>query len=184
MLALCAQCIAQSPIAATTTRYVNELGLTIPLKNATLKNYVESHGLQTLPLTSGISNGVQFGRHGVISRQATIGVTCGANMFVGTDSVEVSQIYQLAFYLTGRLYFGDSWRSGFYAELGSGPELSAAKLKGQPLVFQANIGARVGVGYNIEFNDDVTIGVGVIAAPAMSAKTLLEGTKGTISMWW
>lgn len=185
-LLLCVVINAQeaSPITPAPTRWITELGLTFPIKNNSIKNYVESHGIVTLPLTSGVSNGAAIGRHAVISDQATIGLLMGANMFIGTDSVAVSQLYQLSAFVTGRLYFGESWRGGAFVEIGSGPELSMAKLRGTPLVFQVNIGARIGLGYNYRFSNDVTVGASIVAAPALSAGSLMDGMKVAVSMLW
>jgi len=163
---------------------ITELGITFPIKSSVIKNYVSTNGVSALPLTSGYSSGVEIGRHGVISNQATVGVLANANMFLASDSTWMNQIYQLDVFLTGRLYFDESWRGGVYAELGAGPEFSAAKFKGAPLVYQINIGARFGVGYNYKFTDDVTIGIALVAAPSLTMSDFMDGVKVRASMLW
>lgn len=186
ILILCVSMYAQeaSPVAPAAPKWITELGLTFPVRSNAMRDYIAAHGITTLPLTSGVSNGASIGRHVVLSNQATLGAILGANMFVGTDSVAVSQLYQLSAFLTGRLYFGESWRGGFYVEIGSGPELSLAKFSGTPLVFQVNIGARGGVGYNYKFSDDVTVGASVVASPALTAASVMDGMRVCVVMLW
>ena len=163
---------------------ITELGLTFPIKSTALKDYIGANGVTSLPLTSGYSNGVEIGRHSVISNQATIGLLANANMFMASDSTWIDQIYQLNLFLVGRLYFGDSWRGGFFAELGSGPEISLAKFRGAPLIYQIDIGSRIGVGYNYKFAEDVTIGASVLISPSITMGNTSDGIKIAISMLW
>lgn len=177
---LSASCFAQVP----KTEWVNELGLTFPLKNSPVKNFIDANGITTLPLTSGVGNGVEIGRHAVISNQATIGGVVGANFFVGSNGFTSNQIYQLQLFLTGRLYFDETWRGGFYGEVGSGMEFSVASLDTLPVMYQANIGARIGAGYNYRFNNDVTIGLSLVAAPSLSVTNFVDGIKLKLAMLW
>lgn len=176
-----------TPTAITVSEpktYVTDLGLTFPIKPSAIKDYINANGITTLPLTSGYSSGFQIGKHQIISDQATIGIVAGANFFVGSTPIATNQIYQLGIYATGRLYFGESWRGGLFAELGAGPEGSAASFNGTPFVFQGNIGARVGAGYNYKFNKDVTIGLSLQATPSISAGAFTDGARVLINMLW
>lgn len=174
---------SQVTVAAPKT-FITELGLTFPLKPSSIKDYINTNGITTLPLTSGYSSGFQVGRHSIVSNQATIGVVLGANGFIGSTPTATNQIYQIGIYATGRLYFGESWRGGAFAELGAGPEASAASFNGSNFEYQGNIGARVGAGYNYKFTNDVTLGVSLLATPAVSSAGFLDGAKVVVNMLW
>lgn len=161
-----------------------ELGVVFPLKNSVVKEYITTRGITTLPLTSGYTSGAQIGVHNIIAAQSTVGVIAGANVFVGSDAVSTSQIYQLSLLMTGRHYFGSSWHGGFFAELGSGLEVSATKFTATPLALQINMATRIGAGYNYEFADDVTVGLSILASPSLSAGSLMDGARVAVSMLW
>lgn len=178
-LLLCVSAFAQPK-----TEWVNELAMTFPLKNSPVKNFIDSHGITTLPLTSGVGNGVEVGRSAVISNQATIGAVIGLNAFIGSNGFQSNEIYQLQAFLTGRLFFDQSWRGGFFAEVGSGLEFSVASIDSLPTMYQANVGARIGTGYNYRFNNDVTIGLSLVAAPSLSVTNFVDGLKLKLAMLW
>lgn len=161
-----------------------EIGVTFPITTSAVKQYIEANGVTANPLTSGYSNGVELGIHGLISHQATVGLLATGNLFVANDMTGTNQIYQLGAYMIGRLYFSDTWRGGLFAELGSGLEFSLSAFHQADARYQANFGARIGAGYNYKFNSDVTIGASVRAAPSLSAKTITDGMQLVVSMLW
>lgn len=163
---------------------LTELGLTFPIKTSTLSDYVKANGVTSNPLTSGYSNGVEIGRHLLISPQATVGVLANLNMFLASDSTFINQIYQLDVFCVGRLYFGQSWHGGLFLEVASGPEISAAKFHGAALLYQINIGSRIGAGYNYKFSNDVTVGAAIYVSPSLTMGDIMNGTKVAVSMLW
>lgn len=183
----------QKDTTVSSTNYINELGLTFTVQNGPLKTYVTGLGVAPSPLTSGFGSGFQVGRHYFVSQQATIGMILGANAyysntpanFFGTSSPEVTaQLYQVASYFTGRVYFGESWQRGIFAELGAGPEVSAVSFNSSGFLYQANLGTRLGVGYNYKFSNDVTLGLSVLASPSVTNNNYLDGSKLLINLLW
>ena len=164
-------------------KYVTELGLVFPVKTDAVKDYINASNIGINPLTSGFSSGFQVGKHRIINEKATLGLALGGNMFYGRG-VATNQVYQLGAYLTGRLYFGDSWRNGVFAEVGAGPEAAATSLNGGDFQYQANIASRFGVGYNYQFNEDVTLGASVVVAPSIMADNYFDGAKVVVNMLW
>ena len=171
-LLLTCSALAQKP-------YCTELAVTFPLNNSAIKNFIAEHGVETIPLTSGIGNGVEFGRHYFINDQSTVGAIVGANLFIGSQPV-LAQIYQLQLLVSGRLYLSDSWRGGLYSEVASGAELSLAKFSNINAIYQANITTRIGLGYHYQFNSDVTVGIAAFTTPSLS--TILDNSKIAIEM--
>ena len=164
-------------------KYITELGLVFPVKTDAVKDYINASNIGVSPLTSGFSSGFQFGKHRIINQKATLGVILGGKMVVG-KGVELNQVYQLGAYLTGRLYFGDTWRNGVFAELGAGPEGAMASLNGGDFQYQANFASRFGVGYNYQFNEDVTLGASVVVAPSIMNDNYFDGAKVVVNMLW
>lgn len=174
----------ETPVCATPAKkYVNELGLVFPTKTDDIKGYINANNIAVNPLTSGFSSGFQVGKHRIINDQATLGVILAANGFFSAGSAE-NQIYQFGAYLTGRLYFGETWRNGVFAEIGAGPEVAAASVQGGDFQFQANFGTKLGVGYNYQFNKDVTLGLSFITAPSMLSDNYFNGSKIVVNMLW
>jgi hypothetical protein len=171
-----------SPIQAEKTT-LTELGITFLPKSSPITDYITANGVTTLPFTSGYSNGVEVGRHALVARRASVGVLVHANMFMGSASSVINQIYQMNVFVTGRLYFGHSWRGGLFLEVGSGLEVSAAKFQGAPLAYQIDIGSMVGVGYNLNL-DDVSVGCSLRLSPSLTSSNVLDGTRVAISMLW
>ena len=171
------------PCCVKKKKYVTELGLIFPVKTDAVKDYINASNVGVNPLTSGFSSGFQFGKHRIINEKATLGLILGGNMFYG-KGVATNQVYQLGTYLTGRLYFGDTWRNGVFAEVGAGPEVAAASLSGGDFQYQANIASRVGVGYNYQFNEDVTLGLSVVTAPSIMSDNYFDGAKVVVNMLW
>lgn len=164
-------------------KYVTELGLIFPVKTNAVKDYINAANINVSPLTSGFSSGFQLGKHRIVNEKATLGAIIGANMFYG-KGVVTNQVYQLGAYLTGRLYFGDTWRNGVFAEVGAGPEVSATSLSGGDFQYQANFASRIGVGYNYRFNEDVTLGASVVVAPSITSDNYFDGAKVVVNMLW
>jgi hypothetical protein len=164
-------------------KYVTELGLVFPVKTDAVKDYINASNIGISPLTSGFSSGFQVGKHRIINERATLGLALGGNMFYGRG-IATNQVYQLGAYLTGRLYFGDTWRNGVFAEVGAGPEGAATSLNGGDFQYQANIASRFGVGYNYQFNEDVTLGASVVVAPSIMADNYFDGAKVVVNMLW
>jgi hypothetical protein len=174
----------QTPIyVGSTSKYVTELGLVFPGKPDEIKNYVNANGINVSPLTSGLNSGFQFGRHRIINDQATLGLVVAGNAFFTSSSVK-NQIYQIGTFLTGRLYFGDNWRNGLFAEVASGPEFAAASIQGGDFQLQVNVASRVGVGYNHQFSKDVTLGISFVASPSLTSSDYLNGSKVVVNMLW
>lgn len=168
-----------------TKKYVNELGLVFPLNKDDVKNYINGNNIVVNPLTSGFNSGFQLGKHRIINDQATLGVILGANTFF-SSGISETQIYQLNAHLTGRLYFGETWRNGVFAEIGAGPEFAAASasVQGTNFQFQANFGSRFGLGYNYQFNKDVTLGISFIASPSLLSDNYFNNSKLVVNMLW
>lgn len=175
--------IAQETQCCPRKKYVNELGLVFPVKTAIMKNYISAGSINVNPLTSGFSSGSQIGRHRIINEKATLGVILASNIFYGNTPVK-NQIYQVGTYLTGRLYFGETFKNGVFAELGAGPEFSAASLSGASFQLQANFASRVGLGYNYRFNDDVSLGAAVVISPSITADNYTDGARVIVNMLW
>jgi hypothetical protein len=174
----------ETPVCATPSKkYINELALIFPMKTDDVKNYINGNNIAVNPLTSGFSSGFQVGKHRIINDQATLGVVLGANGFFSAGSAD-NQIYQFGAYLTGRLYFGDTWKNGVFAEIGAGPEFAAASIQGGDFQFQANFASRLGVGYNYQFSKDVTLGVSFITAPSLMSDNYFNGSKVVVNMLW
>lgn len=164
-------------------KYVAELGLIFPAKNDAMKNYITANAISVNPLTSGVGSGFQLGVHKLLSEKATMGVIFGGNMFlVASDST--TQLYQVGTFLTGRLYFGETWKNGVFAEVGAGPEFGAASVRGGTFNFQLNFASRFGVGYNYQFSKNVTLGVSAIISPSVVANNYLDGAKIVANMLW
>lgn len=187
---LCAMMITPAIAQETTSKpcctkkkYVNELGLVFPVKTDAVKDYINASNIGINPLTSGFSSGFQVGKHRIINEKATLGVVLGGNVFYGRG-VATNQVYQFGTYLTGRLYFGDTWRNGVFAEVGAGPEMAAASLNGGDFQYQVNIASRFGVGYNYQFNEDVTLGASVVVAPSIMNDNYFDGAKVVVNMLW
>lgn len=164
-------------------KYVTELGLVFPVKTDAVKDYINASNIGINPLTSGFSSGFQVGKHRILNEKATLGLALGGNMFYGRG-VATNQVYQLGAHLTGRLYFGDSWRNGVFAEVGAGPEAAATSLNGGDFQYQANIASRFGLGYNYQFNADVTLGASVVVAPSIMNDNYFDGAKVVVNMLW
>lgn len=164
-------------------KYVTELGLVFPVKTDAVKDYINASNIGINPLTSGFSSGFQVGKHRILDEKATLGLALGGNMFYGRG-VATNQVYQLGAHLTGRLYFGDSWRNGVFAEVGAGPEAAATSLNGGDFQYQANIASRFGLGYNYQFNADVTLGASVVVAPSIMNDNYFDGAKVVVNMLW
>lgn len=164
-------------------KYVFELGLNTPINASGIKDYINSNNVSVSPLTSGFNTGFQIGGHKIINDQATLGIVVGMNTFIASQSV-TNQIYQLGTYLTGRLYFGDSWRNGIFTEISAGPEASVISLSKSDFSYQVNIASRLGVGYNYQFNKDVTLGVSVVISPSITSANYTDGAKIVVNMLW
>ena len=189
---LCAMMITPAIAQETTSKpccangkkkYVTELGLVFPVKTDAVKDYINASNIGISPLTSGFSSGFQVGKHRIINEKATLGVILGGNMFYGRG-VATNQVYQVGTYLTGRLYFGNTWRNGVFAEVGAGPEMAATSLNGGDFQYQANIASRFGLGYNYQFNEDVTLGASVVVAPSIMNDNYFDGAKVVVNMLW
>ena len=171
------------PCCSTGKKYVTELGLIFPVKTDGVKDYINASNIGVNPLTSGFGSGFQFGRHRIINEKATLGVILGANMFYGKGTA-TNQLYQFGTYLTGRLYFGETWRNGVFTEVGAGPEAAMASLNGGDFQYQVNVASRIGLGYNYQFNKDVTLGASVVVAPSIMADNYTDGAKVVVNMLW
>lgn len=165
------------------SKYVNELGLVFPTKSGPIRDYINANNIRINPLTSGFSSGFQIGRHRIINEKSTLGVVLGSNAFYSSDTA-TTQIYQTGLYLTGRLYFGETWRNGVFAEVTAGPEFAATSIQGSDFQIQTNVGTRIGVGYNYQFNRDVTLGVSLVASPSILSDNYLDGSRVVINMLW
>lgn len=172
-----------TPVCCTNKKYISELGLVSPLKTQPIKDYISANNVNVTPLTSGFSSGLQVGKHRIINDQVTLGLVIGANMFVSTVNT-TNQVYQLGTYLTGRLYFGESWKNGVFTEISAGPEASAASLTDSDFKFQANFASRFGLGYNYQFNKDVTLGASIVLSPSIMSDNYTDGAKVVINMLW
>ena len=171
------------PCCPTGKKYVTELGLIFPVKTDAVKDYINASNIGVNPLTSGFGSGFQFGRHRIINEKATLGVLVGSNVFYGKGTT-TNQLYQFGAYLTGRLYFGETWRNGVFAEVGAGPEAAMASLNGGDFQYQVNVASRIGLGYNYQFNKDVTLGASVVVAPSIMADNYTDGAKVVVNMLW
>jgi hypothetical protein len=134
-------------------------------------------------LTSGFGAGFQLGKHRILNEKATLGVILGGNMFIASAET-TTQVYQLGAYLTGRLYFGETWRNGVFAEVGAGPEFAGAKIQDSDFRIQSNFASRFGLGYNYQFSKDVTLGISAIISPALTADNYFDGAKIVANMLW
>lgn len=172
-----------TPACPSQKNYVSEMGLVFPVKTDAMKAYINANSINVGPLTSGFSAGFQVGKHRILNEKATLGVLLGGNMFVASG-VSTTQVYQLGAYLTGRLYFGETWRNGVFAEVGAGPEGAAAKIQGGDFQFQANFASRFGVGYNYQFSKDVTLGISAIVSPSLVSDNYFDGAKIVANMLW
>jgi hypothetical protein len=173
-----------NPVCCNTQKkYVSELGFVFPGKTQVIKDYVNANSVSINPLTSGFGSGFQLGKHRIINDQATLGVVLGANAFFISSNAK-TQIYQIGTYLTGRLYFGETWRNGVFTELGAGPEFAASSINDSDFNVQANFASRIGIGYNYQFNKDVTLGASLIVSPSLMTDDYLNGSKFVINMLW
>lgn len=166
-----------------TKKYINELGLVFPINKDDVKNYINGNNVVVNPLTSGFSSGFQLGKHRIINDKATLGVILGANTFF-SSGISNNQIYQMNAHLTGRLYFGETWRNGVFAEIGAGPEFAASSIQGGDFQFQANFGSRFGLGYNYQFNKDVTLGLSFVTSPSVLSDNYFNNSKIVVNMLW
>lgn len=164
-------------------KYVSELGLVFPVKTDAMKNYINSNTIVISPLTSGFSAGFQYGRHRLLNDRATLGVLLGGNMFVASAAT-TTQVYQLGAYLTGRLYFGETWRNGVFAEVGAGPEFAGAVIQSGDFQFQSNFASRFGIGYNYQFSKDVTLGLSAVVSPSLMSDNYFDGARVVVNMLW
>lgn len=164
-------------------KYVSDLGLTFPLKTQSIKDYINLNNVEVGPLTSGFGAGVQFGQHRLLNENATLGVLLNGNMFLASSG-EFTQVYQFGAYLTGRLYFGDTWRNGVFTEIGAGPEFGGASIQGERFEFQGNFASRFGLGYNYQFNKDVTLGASIVASPSLTSDDYLNSARVVVNMLW
>lgn len=182
VLALC----STSLVAQQEAEYVwvNEVGLVFPIKNNAFKDYLVANGITSLPITTGLGTGVQLGRHCAIAQPTTLGLVLNGNMFISNAPGTKCQVYQVATFLTGRIYFGNSWHKGLFAELAGGLEASAASFFGNSFSFQANIASRVGAGYNIAFNSTATVGVALTLSPTALSSDYLSSARLVINMLW
>lgn len=165
------------------SKYINEIALVAPINRDDVKNYINSSNITANPLTSGFGSGFQFGTHKIVNERATLGIAVASNAFFSSGTT-TTQLYQLGTYLTGRLYFGETWRNGIFAEIAAGPEAAASSIQDEDFQFQANIGTRVGIGYNYQFNKDVTLGLSIVASPSLVSDNYLSGSRAVISMMW
>jgi len=167
----------------THKNYVTELGLVFPVKTDAMKNYINANSIVVSPLTSGFGAGFQLGKHRILNEKATLGVILGGNMFIASAET-TTQVYQIGAYLTGRLYFGETWRNGVFAEVGAGPEFAGAKIQDSDFRIQSNFASRFGLGYNYQFSKDVTLGISAIISPALTADNYFDGAKIVANMLW
>jgi hypothetical protein len=178
-----------SPIAAgecktSCSRWVNETGVVFPTKSTTIRDYFNANGLTPIPLTSGLGNGLQFGLHRLVGNGATIGALVTGNAFYGSGGGSTTQIYNFSAYFVARGYLNGTWRNGAFVELGCGPEVSAASFADSAFVYQGNISTRLGVGYNYQFNDDITVGLSAVVTPTVTAGSYLDGSKVIVNILW
>jgi len=167
----------------TEKKYVNELALTFPTNGRDIKDYINTNNVVVNPLTSGFSSGFQIGKHRIINDQATLGLILGSNVFF-TSATTKTQIYQTNLNLVGRLYFGESWRNGVFTEIGAGPEFAASSVQDSDFQLQVNFGTRIGIGYNYQFNKDVTLGLSFIASPSVISDNYLNNSRVVVNMLW
>lgn len=176
-----------SPLVAENCRgnspWLNEMSLVVPTKTNAVRDYFSANGVTSNPLTSGLGYGVQVGRHLCIGRGATVGGVLAGNAFY-SSGITTNQVYGLSAYFVGRAYFSNTWRNGLFAELGAGPEVSAVSVNGSSFRTQANLSTRVGVGYNYEFNDDITVGATVLVSPSVTSSNYLDGARVVINLLW
>jgi hypothetical protein len=174
--------VAQQP-ACCSTSWISEIGMSFPVKTTTYRDFLTSSGVITTPITSGMGYGVQFGRHYVARDGATLGVVVAANAFY-SNTPATNQVYQVAAYFTGRAYFSQSWHEGIFAEIGAGPEVGGTSINSGDFRYQANLSARFGLGYNYRFNDDVSIGLSVVASPSVMSSSIVDGSRVLVNMLW
>lgn len=165
------------------SKYISDLGLAFPINTDNLKSYINSNSIEVGPLTSGFGAGFQFGRHKVLNDKATLGIVTGGNMFIVSTNT-TNQVYQLGIYLTGRLYFGETWKNGVFAEVGAGPEFGGAIIQDGPFKFQGNFASRFGLGYNYQFSKDVTLGISAIVSPSLTSSNYFDGSRIVVNMLW
>lgn len=176
-----------SPIYAECTPHescwVNEVGLLVPTNSSGIRDYFAANSITPTPLTGGLSSGLQFGRHYRIGNAATIGATLSGNVLYSSGAT-TTQVYQTAAYFVARGYLSQTWRSGIFAEIGIGPEVSAVSVANSDFMIQANASTRLGVGYNYQFNDDVSVGVSVGVTPSITSDNYLDGARVLVNMLW
>lgn len=176
-----------SPISSescqTKSPWLNEMSLVAPTNTAATRDFFTANGITSNPLTSGLGYGVQVGRHFCVGNGATVGAVLSGNAFY-SSSITTNQVYGLSAYFVGRAYFSNTWRHGLFAELGAGPEVSAVSVNSSDFRVQGNLSTRVGVGYNYEFNDDITVGAAVLVTPAISSSNYLDGARVVINLLW
>lgn len=169
---------------ACSTSWVDDVGMSFPVKPTIFKDYLTASGVASTPITNGVGYGAQFGRHYIVREGgATLGVIVSGNAFYSSGPVQ-AQVYQLGAYFTGRAYFNQSWREGLFAEVGAGPEVGGTSFNGASFQYQANLNARFGLGYNYRFNNDVSLGVSVLASPSITGNGILDGSRVLVNMLW
>lgn len=183
-----AKCFSEaSPLAPkceeSCSPWINEIGIVVPTKSTPLKDFFNSTGVNSSPLTTGLGHSVQFGRHLPYGKSSTVGAVANVNAFYSSQGASY-QIYQASILFIGRAYLGESWRSGAFVELGAGPEIGGASLNGGSFFYQANIAARAGIGYNYKFNDAITVGATAVLSPSVTSGSITDGAKVVISMLW
>lgn len=164
--------------------WINEIGLSFPVSNNGLKDYLNTCGISSLPLTSGLGTGVLLGRHAAITQQTTLGGVIHANVFAMSSQAATAQVYQLSALIMGRMYFSDTWCEGIFAELGGGAEASAASCYGAPFDAQVNLSSRAGLGYNFHFGSTATFGITAQITPTALSGGYFGNTKLIINMLW
>jgi len=177
-----------SPLGASTcttqcSSWVNEMGLTIPTKSSTVRDYFAANSVTPNPLTSGLGYGIQAGRHLRIGSAATIGGIVAGNVYY-SKTTSTTQVYNFSTYFVARGYMSETWRDGAFVEVGFGPEVSAASFTDSSFVYQANLSTRLGVGYNYQFNNDVSVGISAVVSPSVTASNYLDGSKVIVNILW
>lgn len=176
--------VSEATSKSSQSNYVSELGLLFPVKTDAIKDYVNANTIVVSPLTSGFGAGFQYGMHRILNDRSTLGLALNGNTFVASAGTTTNQVYQAGLYLTGRLYFGDTWRNGVFAEVGAGPEFAGAVIRGGDFTYQVNVASRLGVGYNHQFSKDVTLGISAIVSPSMTSSDYLSSARIVVNMLW
>lgn len=172
-----------SPKCEGCSSWISEVGFVFPTRPVVFRDFYAANNVNPVPLTSGLGYGAQFGRHLLIGNSSTIGVVTNANAFYSSLG-NTTQIYQVAAYFLARAYMNESWRSGIFAELGAGPEVSATSFNGSTFAYQGNISTRIGVGYNHKFNEQFSVGATFVVVPSVTSNNVLDGSRVVVNMLW